>query len=342
MTEVLDRPRPRPSLARAEARRLSSRRLVRVLLLLGVLGLLAVVGIASATAYARTTPERLAAAQVNIDEIVQQQNSFREQCLQDPGQLPPGLAPEQACGPVATAEGYVPEEFLDKKPFVLADGLPGGAVAVAGAVAALSYVLGATSIGAEWSSRSVVALLFWESRRSRVMAAKLAVLAGAVVVVSVVAQLLWTAAAYVMAANLGSTGPLPDGFGGDVLGVQARGTLLAVLIAFLGFAVTNLARNTGAALGVGFVYFAIVENAVRAIRPAWQPYLLADNAAALLLKGGQTVFIYTGAFVDDQGQFIDAPREVLLSNLHGGVVLGVITAVLVGTGVAVFARRDLA
>ena len=55
--------------------------------------------------------------------------------------------------------------------------------------------------------------------------------------------------------------------------------LLTVLVALLGFGLTNLIRNTGAALGVGFVYFAIVETAVRALRPAWQPWLLSTNAA---------------------------------------------------------------
>jgi len=338
VTEVSDR--PRPSLARAEVRRLSSRRLVRVLLLLGLLGLLAVVGIASATEFARTTPAQLAAAQDNIDGIVREQNGYREQCLRDPN-LPEGVPTDQLCGPALTAGELRQEDYLDKQPFVLAAELPNGAVAVAAAVAALAYVLGATSIGAEWSSRSMVALLFWESRRYRVMGAKLAVLAVAVTGLAVVAQLLWTVAAYAMAANLGSTGPLPDGFYGDVLGVQARGAVLAVLVAFLGFAVTNLARNTGAALGVGFVYFAIVENAIRVIRPGWQSYLLTDNAAALLLRGGQRIFVDSGTSIDSQGQLTDAPRELVLSNLHGGLVLGLSAAVLVGIGVAVFARRDL-
>ncbi len=38
---------------------------------------------------------------------------------------------------------------------------------------------------------------------------------------------------------------------------------------------------------------------------------------------------------------MDSGRELLLTNLHGGLVLGVATAVLVGLGVVLFARRDL-
>ena len=42
--------------------------------------------------------------------------------------------------------------------------------------AALAVAIGATWIGAEWSSRTIVALLFWVPRRLQVMAATLAVL----------------------------------------------------------------------------------------------------------------------------------------------------------------------
>lgn len=52
-----------------------------------------------------------------------------------------------------------------------------------------------------------------------------------------------------MARILGTTGPLPDGFAGDLLGQQARSVLLAVLAAGLGSAVSNLARGTGGRSG---------------------------------------------------------------------------------------------
>ena len=61
--------------------------------------------------------------------------------------------------------------------------------------------------------------------------------------------------------------------------------LLTVLVSLLGFGLTNLIRNTGAALGVGFVYFAIVETAVRALRPAWEPWLLSIDAGGPRLAG---------------------------------------------------------
>ena len=62
--------------------------------------------------------------------------------------------------------------------------------------------------------------------------------------------------------------------------------LLTVLAGLLAFGLTNLVRNTGAALGIGFVYLVIAESAVRALRPRWQPWLLSDNAVALVQDGG--------------------------------------------------------
>lgn len=154
-------------------------------------------------------------------------------------------------------------------------------------------------------------------------------------------QLLWWGTAYVMASQLGRTGPLPDGFYGDLFAQQGRVILLVVFTGLLGFGIANLVRNTGAALGVGFVYFAVVENAVRIFRSSWQEWLLTDNAAALVLDGGSRIFIYGEAFVDERGAFVDSGRELVLTNLHGGLVLGIATAVLVGLGVVLFARRDL-
>ena len=336
---VADRP-PRGSLLRAEIRRFRSRRFIQVVLVLALLGYALVIALASATGFGKTTPEQLAAAERNVAEIVEEQNRFREQCLRDASR-PADVPPELFCGPPNTAESFPVEQFLDKQPFVLADALPAGGIAVAVASAALAFVLGATYVGAEWSSRSMVALLFWEPRRFKVMRVKLGVLIGAAALLAVAGQALWWGTALVMARYLGRTGALPDDFYADLLGQQGRAVLLVVVAALLGFGLSNLVRNTGAALGVGFVYFAIVETAIRGVRPRWQEWLLTDNMVALVLNGGNRIFIFGEGFVDEQGNFVDSGREVLLTNLHGALVLGVATAILVAVGVVLFQRRDL-
>ena len=336
------------SLLAAEVLRFRSRRFIQLLLALGVVGFLIAVGVAS-TQFAKASPAGLAAAEQRRDAILVESERGRQACLDNPpspGDLPPDVPadapPEFFCGPPLTDQELPVTQFIDPQPFVLAEGLPGAALGVAGLTAALAFVLGATYVGAEWSSRSMVALLFWEPRRGRVMATKLAVLAVAAMALGVLAQGLWTVAALLLARTRGISDGLPPDFWSDVVGQQGRSVLLAVLTALLGFAVANLVRNTGAALGVGFLYFAILENILRVVSQRSQRFLLSDNIAALLLDGGHRIFVNDGGVVDPvTGSVSFEGREIVLSNVHGGVVLGLVTAVLVGIGVLLFARRDL-
>jgi hypothetical protein len=263
----------RPSLVRAELRRFRSRRFIRVMLLLALGGYVAALVIGF-TQFSRTNPDVLANAQQRLDQAVVQQEQFRQDCLAQASR-PTGVGAEEFCGPPASAENYGGvENFIDKHPFTLASEGLSGVQGTAFATAAVAFLIGATFIGAEWSGRSLVALLFWEPRRLRVMAAKLGVLAGA------------------------------------------------------------------AALGVGFVYFAVVESVIRALRPAWQPWLLTDNAIAFVQH---TPYLYyvSGGYTDASGAYRMGGHEVVIGHLHAGLVLGAVGLVVVAVGVVLFKRRDL-
>jgi ABC-type transport system involved in multi-copper enzyme maturation permease subunit len=137
----------------------------------------------------------------------------------------------------------------------------------------------------------------------------------------------------ILDALAGTGEPLPAGFWGDVLAVQGRGVLLAVITALLGFGIANLTRNTGAALGAGFVYFAVLETASHILRPSWEPWLLTNNAVGLIAPGGFVVPL------PDDGP--TGFTEYTITNLQAGLYLGAVTAVVVGAGVVLFARRDI-
>lgn len=337
MSAVLTAPPARGSLLRAEARRFRSRRLVRVLLVLALVGLAAGLAIAS-TQFAQPSAAGLAQATERRDAELAQQQQFRQQCLGAVGSVN-GPQSEADCGPELTVDqlGSV-QSYVDKRPFTWESQGRAGVTGIAAAAAALAFLLGATYVGAEWSTRSMVALLFWEPRRVKVMATKLAVLAAAAALLGVVAEGLWLLGARLLAGTRGSTALAPH-LAGQLLSGAGRGVLLVVLVGLLGFGVANLLRNTAAAFGFGFVYFAIVENVVRALRPHWQPYLLTDNAVALLQRGGLRLF-YDEGVVDSRG-FFRGSREQTLTNLHGAVLLAVVTAVVVGAGIVSFVRRDL-
>jgi hypothetical protein len=235
------------------------------------------------------------------------------------------------CGDPVTAEQVPLDQFLPHPPFSFAQQGTSGALGFGAVAAVLGFLIGATWIGAEWSSRAIVALLFWEPRRLRVVGAKVGVLVGAAALLGVVVQAAWLAMAGIVYAVAGDGAGLPAGLRGHLLALDGRSVLLTVLAALVGFGLANLTRNTGAALGVGFVYFAVVETAVRALRPAWQPWLMSDDAAALMNPGGLRIWIQDGA----QG------HDYLIHNLPAGITLACVTVVVVGAGAVLFARRDL-
>ncbi len=349
MSAVTERPAATPTdpatpaprlggLLRAELHRFRSRRFIQVLVGLTLMGfvLATVIGLLNLGA---PSASDLAAARAEAEQFVAEQEDFREQCLQDPGR-PDGVSAEEYCGPPLTLEDIGGEaSFLDTEPFDLAGSATDGALAVAALSAALAFLIGATWIGAEWSTRSIVALLFWVPRRMTVIGTKVGVLVLAAALFGVLTQAAWLAMAGVLRAFVGVDEALPDGFWSTLLQTQGRGVLLTVFAALLGFGLANLVRNTGAALGIAFVYVVVVETAVRALRPRWDPFLLTTNALGLVQDGGLTL-----QYWDDQAPVTDGPQlpvEYFVGHLQAGLLLTAVTVVVVGAGAVLFSRRDL-
>lgn len=325
------------SLLRAEVHRFRSRRFIQVLLALAVLGwvVATVIGLLNFG-----TPDEgdLAAAQARLDQVIAEQQMWHDECVDNSDIVPPGASPEEFCGPRPTAADFGgPEAFLDKAPFEFGPAGTSGALGVAALAAALAVAMGATWIGAEWSTRSIVALLFWVPRRLQVMGTKLAVLIGAAALFGMLSQAAWLATAGIWQAAVGSDNPLPEHFWSSLLQTQARGVLLVVVAAVLGFGLTNVVRNTGAALGIAFVYSAIVENLIRALRPHWEPWLLTSNALGLVQHGGYTIVFWRDTPIGPNA----APPEYYLGPLQAGVYLGAVAVVLASIGAVLFAKRDL-
>jgi hypothetical protein len=325
-------------LLRAETHRFLARRFIRVLLAVALVGWIVTLVICL-LAFRSASPERLTAARQVQQEQIELNNQSRAQCLADPNR-PADTPAEQWCGPPSTEADLPLSTFLQPAPFSLSTNGADGAVSVAAVTAALAFLIGGTFVGAEWSTRSMVALLFWETRRPRVMGAKLLVTTGACAVLGLVMQALWLGLATLLQAVAGDGATPPGGFWSELFAAQGRGVLLAVFAGLLGFGLTNLLRNTGAATGVAFVYVAIVETAVRGLRPVWQPWLLTNNAAALVLPDGLRLFMPDNR-VDAQGNPAFTMVEYLLPGGQAAVFLTVVTAVVVGVGVVLFNRRDL-
>lgn len=321
---------PKGSLLRAEFHRFRARRFIQVVLGLALLAWLGA-GLISFSFFGVPTAEDRAEAQQQLEQVVEDERRYHEQCLDE---VPEGATPEEWCGSPLTEADLDVDEFLTIWPFDVAEvGVP-GAMGFAFGAAVLAFVVGTTWIGAEWSSRSLVALLFWVPRRVQVMGAKIAVLVVATALFGLLAQLCWLALAGLLQAVAGDGSAVPEDFWGELLATQARGVLLVVLAALGGFGLANLVRNTGAALGIGFVYFAIAEPMMGVFQSSWQPWMLTNNIIGLLHPGGFTVYMFEFSDYEDASEY-------LIGNLQAGLVIGGAVAVVVGIGVALFTRRDL-
>jgi ABC-2 type transport system permease protein len=322
-------------LVRAEFRRLAARRFTRVIIALGLIGYLLAIALIWREHH-RTTAADIAQATAQRDQIITQIAADAEECRRNV----PAEQADQACG-VPSAENFPIDQFLRTQPF-RPEEIPNYALAIGVATAMVGFLLAATFIGAEWSTKNLVAWLFWEPRRLRVMAAKLVALLASVLLIAALAQLVWFGVAKALIHYRGlpvsTLGPQAAHFWSHVVNVQLRAAPLVLITALIAFSLASLMRNSAAALGVAFVYFAVVENLIRALNPEWQPYLFTTNVGAWISDKGITVY-GKSVFNAEQGYVL--PREIHISNLHGGVTLLVFAGIATAAALTSFARRDI-
>jgi len=300
------------SLIKVELRRFLSRRLFEVLSLLVVLGFIATgVGIFinsdnSPSAVAGIERER----QRQIEDCLQ---SFEGQGQGQGGFVPPEEDPEEFCEEHGSFVSDPRFRYEDLR-FML----PG----LAFIFIMLGWLIGASFIGAEWHFRTLTTLLTWESRRTRVIAAKALAVAALTFLWIVALQAFFAAVIYPAAAFQGTLAGVDGDFWIDVIETGARIGTGAAIAALMGFALATAGRNTAAALGVGFVYLAIVEGLIRAFRPKWVGWLIGDNLGAFL-QGS------------DQANYVGHSRG------EAGLLLLAYAAILLAGAVALFKRREM-
>lgn len=297
------------SLVKVEMTRFLTRRLFRVLSLLVALGFIATaVGVF-------ITSENSPAAVAEVESERQRHLEACVESFESQGQtafLPPGEDPQQICEEQVLASD---PRFRFEEVLMMLPGL-------AFIFIMLGWLVGASFIGAEWHSRTLTTTLTWEPRRARLIAAKVIAVAIVTFLWIAVAQALLAALLYPAAALEGSMAGVDGDFWTDLIGTIARIGAGAAIAALMGFALATAGRNTAAALGVGFVYLAIVEGLIRAFRPKWVGWLIGDNLG-LFLQGG------------------DQPSYVGHSPGEAGLLLLAYTALLLLAAVALFKRREM-
>jgi hypothetical protein len=110
-------------------------------------------------------------------------------------------------------------------------------------------------------------LLTWDPRRLRVLLAKLGAAGALTFMLAVGLQLLLGAALLPAGLLRGTTEGIDADWVRSLSGVDLRVAAISVLGTMMGLSLATIGRKTAAALGVAFGYFAIVENAIRGLRP---------------------------------------------------------------------------
>ena len=145
------------------------------------------------------------------------------------------------------------------------------------------WLIGTSLAGAEWQAGTMTTLLTWEPRRFRVLVAKTIAAAVGVFAMILLLDLLFTGLMALVAATRGSTEGTDTSLVRSLVGLDVRVATLAAFGAVLGLSLTMVTRNTGATLGIAFVYLVIVEGLFRQFFPGWRAWLLGDNSTIFLL-----------------------------------------------------------
>lgn len=331
-------------LVRAEWSRLFARRFTRIMILL-TLVILALVALGVGLSSHHATPEQRAAAQTQADRVRADAERQRADCERaqaggEPnemsGKLPPGFDCSQMTAHQPDAADFLPHQFDFRRETPTLVRVLGGVLAL------LGFAVGASFVGAEWSSGGMTNLLLWRPRRVPVLLAKLGTLLAGLTTVAVVFGAGFLAALYGAAVWRGRLGTLTAG---SLLSLGLDGArALAVCLAAsaIGFALASLGRHTAAALGVGVAWGLLAEIGLRIVleitgtaRP--ERWFLSTYAAAWLNKGLRLVdYTPCRAAVGEC-----RPTNWTVTMGQSATLAGVILAVLVLACVVSISRRDI-
>ncbi|MGW3785851.1 ABC transporter permease subunit [Micromonospora chokoriensis] len=242
------------SLYRTELRRLAKRRFTRYMTLLGLVVLAAVV-VGVFFTNQKIDAGQLARAERQADQQYQEQVRWSEreraECekAKMAGTPSDGRYPDD-CSVITPppreeikAEWFLPSTFNFRETF------DETLIPFAAILALVGFVIGASFVGAEWSTGGMMNLLLWRPKRLTVLLTKLAALLTGILAVTLPAAVLWFAGFWAVASFRGSTEKVTSGVMQSAILTGVRGVALVLVLTTIGFALASLGRHTAMALG---------------------------------------------------------------------------------------------
>jgi ABC-2 type transport system permease protein len=239
------------SLVRAERRRLHKRRATKLMLLVGVV-LLGVIGAGMWFSNQKIDDATRARAAAEAERNFQEQRNYwdngggKADCERAAKER--NAPAEEMCqGPRQEdfkAEYFMPSTFDFKRSF--------GEMATVWAIlmAFVGLIIGASYVGAEWSSGGMMNLLTWQPRRIRVLGTKLLMLAVVMTAWSALIFGAWVGFQWLIGTFRGTTAGMTPGTWQSFGLTGLRGLGLIVAGSVFGFVLASLGRRTAVAMGV--------------------------------------------------------------------------------------------
>ena len=315
------------ALLASELLRMRSRRMVWVLFGAALIGICLATVIVAVKSHKVTPADRLQAHSLYEQEL--------QSCVNDMvPSLPPselgGLTPIEFCTKSGTGFGIESENGIlmsvahTYSPVNLADTLLHSSFLVI----VMAMLIGASSIGAEWSAGTVTTLLAWEPRRVRALLVRMLAVVITVALITVLLLALLCVGLYGAAVLRGTTEGREPLWLHHLLATIGRITFVATLVSTIGLAVATVGRGTAAALGVLVGYLALFESLLRGLRPTWTPWLLASSVVT---------------YLSGHRAMVDLPdgHILLVSVTHSLIVTCVYSLAIFLIALVVFRQRDV-
>jgi ABC-type transport system involved in multi-copper enzyme maturation permease subunit len=241
------------SLYVAETRRLVKRRFTRYFTL-GAVVVLAAIAVAMFASNQRIGATQIADAKAQAhadyqrslgDVQAQKQRCQAAKGTPDASQYPSNC--DDISAPTEdnfVARWYLPPTFDFRKKF------PDLVTTLAALLSVVGFVIGASFVGAEWSSGGMANLLLWRPQRLRVLGTKLLAFLVGLTGLTVVLSAAWTGVFALVAKYRGTTASMTAGAWRSLTITEARGLALVVVAGAVGFGLASIGRHTAMALGV--------------------------------------------------------------------------------------------
>jgi ABC-2 type transport system permease protein len=202
-----------------------------------------------------------------------------------------------------------------------------------------AFLIGASFLGAEFSSGAIGNWLTFEPRRLRVYGSKLLAAATGFVPVAAVVLTVVLFGTFLIVDKLGDTASTTGKVWSDLAAIGGRVVVTTALAAALGSVVGLLLRHTAAAIGVVMAYLVLAEGVFAAFLEKAQPWLVKLNFDAFVRH--DTQYYVTECKTGGDGSYACDYVQKTLSFEHGAWYLAILTVVVILLGGWVFNRRDV-